>query len=191
MPLKEIKKSFPLTYANLCATCLTSPGSCLVLMPRVYQLELPVLQYNSCCWVIPKAKLPVWWVGVSTYASIEINILMGTCRGGISLWDHWNSTFCLLTWHEGSSSVLSSASQPVGSALYSHERPDVFDSVLLSFQDDDTKAKVSVISLPQQLSRVRLVHRESPLWHLFTQWKGSKEGQTCPGSHNRGVADSS
>lgn len=36
---------------------------------------------------------------------------MGTCRGGISLWDHWNRTFCLLTWCEGSSSGISSASQ--------------------------------------------------------------------------------
>lgn len=116
---------------------------------------------------------------------------MGTCRGGISLWDHWNSTFCLLTWWKGSSSVLSSASQPVGSALYSHERPDAFDSVLLSFQDDDTKAKVSVISLSQQLSHVSLVHTELPLWHLFTQRKGSKKAQACPGSHSRGVASSS
>lgn len=43
---------------------------------------------------------------------------MRTCRGGISLWDHWNSTFCLLTWWKGSSSVLSSASQQRPQSLW-------------------------------------------------------------------------
>lgn len=63
-------------------------------------------------------KLSVWWVEVGTCASVEVDILMRTCRGGISLWDHWNSTFCLLTWWKGSSSVLSSASQQRPQSLW-------------------------------------------------------------------------
>lgn len=62
-------------------------------------------------WVISRTKLPAWSVEVNTPASIEVNFLMGTYRAGINLWDHCNCAFCLLTWHEGSSSVLSRASQ--------------------------------------------------------------------------------
>lgn len=138
----------------------------------------------------------MWWVEVSTCASVKIDILMGTCRGGISLWGPLEQHLFFADLVErqlfcAQQCQSAEASELVGSALYSHERPDAFDSVLLSFQDDDTKAKVSVISLSQQLSRVSLVHRELPLWHLFTQRKGSKKAQACPGSHRRGVASSS
>lgn len=56
----------------------------------------------------------------------------------------------------------------MGSALYSHERPDAFDSVLLSFQDDDTKTKLCDLTVSAAFMCEVGSHRVASLASIYS-----------------------